>query len=113
MVDWSGHQNEPGNQCYRKYCRKDSKLKYDQMCTLCHLTTDVFPDGVSDGGCSCDNPDWQAQYRAGFVFTNVNTVINAFAVKSMLQLSEMATVRLSFCKVLEFVLLLTCSVGCS
>jgi hypothetical protein len=47
---------------------------------------------VTDGGCSCDNPDWQASYRAGFVFTNVNTVINAFAVKSMLQLSEMAAV---------------------
>jgi hypothetical protein len=56
----------------------------------CHSTAGMFPPGVTDGGQACDIVDWQPQYRAGFVFTTVNTVVNAFAVKSLELLAELA-----------------------
>jgi alpha-L-rhamnosidase len=105
LVDWTGHQVKPDpkkpsqKSCYTKYCDKKvngGSCAHDpagtcQACALCHVSTGYGSDGGSDGGCSCDNPDWQPSYRAGFVFSNQNVVINAFAVKSMEQLAALAT----------------------
>eukprot|EP00931_Biecheleriopsis_adriatica_P003616 TRINITY_DN105414_c0_g1_i1.p1 TRINITY_DN105414_c0_g1~~TRINITY_DN105414_c0_g1_i1.p1 ORF type:complete len:845 (-),score=124.72 TRINITY_DN105414_c0_g1_i1:52-2586(-) len=57
---------------------------------LCHIDTGTFPPGVQDGGRSCDNIDWLPKFRAGFQFSPVNTIINAFAVRSMTLLAELA-----------------------
>ena len=60
--------------------------------SICHNTTNYFPKGVSDGGTSCDIVDWEPSYRCGFNFTTKNTVVNAFATKSMSLLAELAMV---------------------
>lgn len=57
---------------------------------ICHNDTAMFPPGV--GSKSCDNIDWLPKFRAGFKFTTTNTIINAFAVRSMLLLAELANV---------------------
>ena len=63
-----------------------------QYNSVCHNSSSYFPPNVSDGGSSCDITDWQPSYREGFVFTNINTIINAFAVESMTLLAELALV---------------------
>jgi hypothetical protein len=43
-----------------------------------------------DGNKRCDNIDWLPKFRANYVFTPISTVINAFAVRGMAMLSELA-----------------------
>jgi hypothetical protein len=59
---------------------------------ICHNDTEMYPPGHATqfGGRSCDNIDWLPKFRAGFTFTPVNTVINAFAVHTMQLLAELA-----------------------
>jgi len=63
-----------------------------QMCKspMCHADSLTFPHGISDGGKSCDNIDWLPKFREHFVFTPINTIINAFAVRGMELLSQLA-----------------------
>ena len=56
----------------------------------CHLTPGTFPPGVTDGGRSYDIVDWQPSYRDGFNFTSVNVVVNAFCVRALELLAELA-----------------------
>ena len=74
LVDWTG------------------KIISHNFSSICHASTGTFPPGVSDGGISCDIVDWHPgwRYRLGYTFSPVNTVVNAFAVKSMELLAELA-----------------------
>ena len=66
------------------------KVTSHHFSSICHASTQYFPKGVSDGGLSCDIVDWEESYRCGFNFTTKNTVVNAFAFKSLQLLSELA-----------------------
>ena len=66
------------------------KIVSHRFNSLCHSTIDYFPPNVTDGGTSCDIVDWEESYRCGYNFTTKNTVVNAFAYKSMKMLSELA-----------------------
>ena len=57
---------------------------------ICHNDSSTFPADVHDGGKSCDNIDWLPKFRAGFHFSPVNTIINGFAVQSILLMAELA-----------------------
>ena len=56
---------------------------------MCHNDTAQFPPGVG-AGTSCDNIDWLPKFRAGFLFTPTNSIINAFAVSSLEKLAKLA-----------------------
>merc|ERR1711871_872509 len=66
------------------------KVTSHRFDSICHASAQYFPKGVSDGGLSCDIVDWEESYRCGFNFTTKNTVVNAFAFKSLELLSELA-----------------------
>lgn len=82
LVNFTNHLAEPMGPCPfgGRICNSP----------ICHFDNATFPSGVSDGGRSCDNIDWLPKFRNGFHFTPVNTIINAFAVRSMELLAELA-----------------------
>ena len=55
---------------------------------MCHDDTAMFPEGL--GGVRCDNIDWLPKFRAGYKFTPTSSIVNAFAVRSMTMLAELA-----------------------
>ena len=62
---------------------------------MCHNNSGTFPasvDGCGAGSKSCDNIDWLPKFRKGYVFTPISSIINAFSVRSMQMMSELANV---------------------
>jgi len=63
---------------------------FDGNSPICHNSTGVTPAHITDGGKSCDNIDWLPKFRAGYKFSPTSTIINAFAVKSLVALAALA-----------------------
>ena len=58
----------------------------------CHEDAQMMDTEHSDGaGKRCDNIDWLPKFRAGYVYSNTSTIINAFAVRGMAMLAELAS----------------------
>ncbi len=56
---------------------------------MCHNNSGTEPGALAEGR-SCDNIDWLPKFRAGYHFGPVSAIVNAFAVRSMAVLSELA-----------------------